>query len=208
MIEKNYLDRLSGTGDVRYAVYSGPTGEIYMLGDAVSLKALIFAGSLSRSYNVEKHFQKKATAPITAAGDFLDSYFGGDAETRKPESAKRAMRIVIINSIMRLERGGLILHMDVSEFTKNEVAVSRELLRVPFGRIISYRALAERAGIPRGARFAGNAMAKNNFPIIIPCHRVINADGTMGNYSGGTHIKKLLLDHEGVSFPLNRAGRF
>jgi O-6-methylguanine DNA methyltransferase len=209
MIEISYLARLSGTFGVLHGIYSGPTGEIYILGDDVSLKSLIFAGSLPRSYDVGKHFQKGATPAINAALDFLSSYFDDDTRSPKPGAGKRAVRGVIINSIIRLEHGGTILHIDLSEFTKKEITVYRELLRVPFGSTVSYGALAARAGIPRGARFVGNAMAKNNFPIIIPCHRVINADGTMGNYSGGTHIKKLLLDHErSASLPLDRAGRF
>jgi methylated-DNA-[protein]-cysteine S-methyltransferase len=50
--------------------------------------------------------------------------------------------------------------------------------------------------VPGGGRFVGNAMAKNMFPVFIPCHRVIKSDGAMGYYSGGVHIKEFLLAHE------------
>jgi O-6-methylguanine DNA methyltransferase len=208
MIEQKYLDQLSRNGDMRFATYSRPTLELYIIGDDVSLKSLIFASSLPRSYNVEKHFQKGATAAINAAGKFLDAYFGGTAGPQKQGAGARAIKVAAKKSIMRFEYGALILDMDMSDCTKKEITVYRELLHVPFGRTISYGALAARAGIPGGARFIGNTMAKNNFPIIIPCHRVIKSDGTMGNYSGGTHIKKLLLGHEkSISLPLDRAGR-
>ena len=203
------MDRLSQTGTVRYFSYGAPTGKLYILGDDFVLKSLIFSGSLSRSYNVQKHFHKGKNRAIHAAKNFLDAYFGGIAAPHKPGAGKQTIRVVIEKSTLRFEYGSTVLHMDMAEFTKKEITVYRELLRVPFGRTISYGALAARAGIPGGARFIGNTMAKNNFPIIIPCHRVINADGAMGNYSGGRHIKKLLLEHEKtVSLPLDRAGRF
>jgi O-6-methylguanine DNA methyltransferase len=209
MIEQKYLDRLNRAGDVRYSAYSGPTGELYILGDDFLLKSLIFASSLPRSYALKNHFQKAATAAINGAVDFLDVYFDRIALPHKTVTDKRAAKVIIKKSIIRFEQGTLVLQMDVSEFTKKEISVYRELLQVPFGRTISYGVLAARAGIPGGARFIGNTMAKNNFPVIIPCHRVINADGSMGNYSGGTHIKKLLLDHEkNTSLPLDRTGRF
>lgn len=90
--------------------------------------------------------------------------------------------------------------LDLSGYTENEIRVYRELVKVAPGKTISYGELAERSGIPRGARFAGNTMAKNLFPVIVPCHRVIKTDGSMGNYSGGVHVKRVLLDHEKNGF--------
>jgi len=74
-------------------------------------------------------------------------------------------------------------------------------MSVPFGRTLSYAELASRAGFAGGARFVGNCMAKNDFPVFIPCHRVIRSDGSVGNFSGGEGIKELLLGFEG-SFPV------
>jgi len=62
--------------------------------------------------------------------------------------------------------------------------------------VISYGELAMLAGIPRGGRFVGNTMAKNRFPVIIPCHRVIKSDGTPGTYTSGPERKIFLLNHE------------
>ncbi|MEW6335299.1 MAG: methylated-DNA--[protein]-cysteine S-methyltransferase [Thermodesulfobacteriota bacterium] len=71
---------------------------------------------------------------------------------------------------------------------------------IPRGRVMAYGDLAAKAGVPRGARAVGNVMAGNPFPLIIPCHRVIRSDGTLGGFGGGLVMKKALLAMEGVSF--------
>jgi methylated-DNA-[protein]-cysteine S-methyltransferase len=73
-------------------------------------------------------------------------------------------------------------------------------LKIPFGKIISYGELARQAGSPKGARAAGQAMATNPLPIVIPCHRVVGSDGHLTGYSGGNGLdfKKRLLSMEGV----------
>ncbi len=76
--------------------------------------------------------------------------------------------------------------------------VLRELLRVPFGQLVSYGELAARAGSPGAARAAGAAMAANPLPVVLPCHRVVAADGGLGGYTGGVAFKKKLLAHEGA----------
>ncbi len=70
------------------------------------------------------------------------------------------------------------------------------LLRVPPGRTITYRELATIVSVPRAARAVGRAMATNPFPVLIPCHRVIRSDGTIGAYAAGTPIKRWLLNWE------------
>jgi len=76
--------------------------------------------------------------------------------------------------------------------------VWRELRRIPRGRTISYQELARRAGSPQAYRAAGQANAVNPIPIIVPCHRVISADGSLGGYSSGLDKKRWLLKHEGA----------
>ncbi len=71
--------------------------------------------------------------------------------------------------------------------------VLHELQQIPYGTTISYADLAEHCGNPRAFRAVGWAMANNPIPIVIPCHRVINANGKLGNYSGGIAMKKALL---------------
>jgi methylated-DNA-[protein]-cysteine S-methyltransferase len=74
----------------------------------------------------------------------------------------------------------------------------QELQRIPGGRTISYKELARRAGSPQACRAAGQANGRNPVPIIVPCHRVIAADGSLGGYSSGLDKKRWLLQHEGV----------
>jgi methylated-DNA-[protein]-cysteine S-methyltransferase len=70
--------------------------------------------------------------------------------------------------------------------------------RIPRGRVSTYGAVAKHIGVPRGARAVGNALARNPFPIVIPCHRAIRADGSLGGYRGGLVMKRALLELEGV----------
>ncbi|MDP8245094.1 MAG: methylated-DNA--[protein]-cysteine S-methyltransferase [Candidatus Hinthialibacter antarcticus] len=72
------------------------------------------------------------------------------------------------------------------------------LKEVPFGEVLSYGELAELAGRPFAARAVGQAMANNNIPIVVPCHRVIGSSGKLHGFTGGLHIKEHLLKHEGV----------
>ena len=77
-----------------------------------------------------------------------------------------------------------------------ERAVYETLLTVPAGATVGYGELAEMAGFPRAARAVGSAMANNPIPLVVPCHRVIRADGSLGNYGDDPSLKPKLLDHE------------
>lgn len=74
--------------------------------------------------------------------------------------------------------------------------VWRELLQIPFGVTESYGALARRIGNPNASRAVGLANGKNPISIIVPCHRVIGANGSLTGYGGGLERKKWLLEHE------------
>lgn len=65
--------------------------------------------------------------------------------------------------------------------------------RIPYGDASTYAQVAAQAGSPRGARAAGNALGANPLPIVVPCHRVLHADGGLGGYTGGLDRKRLLL---------------
>jgi methylated-DNA-[protein]-cysteine S-methyltransferase len=69
---------------------------------------------------------------------------------------------------------------------------------IPRGSVSTYQRIAAHLGIPRGARAVGNALATNPFPIVIPCHRAIRSDGSLGGYQGGLEMKRALLEQEGV----------
>ena len=60
---------------------------------------------------------------------------------------------------------------------------------IPYGQVLTYGELAERAGSPRAARAVGNVMRTNRFPLIVPCHRVVGAAGALGGYSAPTGLK-------------------
>jgi len=77
--------------------------------------------------------------------------------------------------------------------------VLRKLFALPFGRVMTYGDLAARSGSPGAARAVGTAMSKNPAALVIPCHRVVGASGSLGGYSGGLSKKKALLLHEGVT---------
>ncbi len=91
------------------------------------------------------------------------------------------------------------IDFDFSGYTDKEVHVLKTLLKeVPAGKTISYGKLADKAGLPRASQFVGNVMMKNRFGPIIPCHRVIKADGKLGKFAGKANNpqKKKLLDQE------------
>jgi len=82
--------------------------------------------------------------------------------------------------------------------TPFQLRVWQELRRIPSGSTISYAELARRVGNPKARRAVGQANAVNPIPLIIPCHRVIAADGSLGGYSSGLDRKRWLLRHEGA----------
>lgn len=86
--------------------------------------------------------------------------------------------------------------------------VLRALMDVPEGEVVSYGELAEMAGRPRAARAVGTAMATNPLPLVVPCHRVIRADGLIGEYgAGGPGRKAQMLAREGVDLVEGRIVR-
>ena len=89
------------------------------------------------------------------------------------------------------------LELDLSSGTPFQISVWRELLKITYGNVRTYREIAEKIGNPLAARAVGNAAGANPIPIIIPCHRVVGVNG-LGGYSCGIQIKKKLLEIEGV----------
>lgn len=91
------------------------------------------------------------------------------------------------------------LPIDLRSVTEFQGAVLNETATIPKGEVRPYSWLAERVERPKAVRAAGSAVARNPIPLIIPCHRVVRADGHIGNYSlGDAHNKVVLLEHEGV----------
>ncbi len=102
------------------------------------------------------------------------------------------------------------LHGEAIRFTLEQVCLDlcspfqSKVLRaehaIPRGRVSTYGRLARHLRIPKGARAVGNCLATNPFPIVIPCHRAIRSDRTLGGYQGGAEMKRALLEAEGLSF--------
>ncbi|MCK4672428.1 methylated-DNA--[protein]-cysteine S-methyltransferase [candidate division WOR-3 bacterium] len=87
-------------------------------------------------------------------------------------------------------------------FQKKVLLVERQ---IPYGWVSTYGRLAKKIGVPRASRAVGQALARNPFPIIIPCHRTIRSDGSLGGFQGGLKLKRKLLEIEGIQF--NRKGK-
>lgn len=85
------------------------------------------------------------------------------------------------------------------EGTPFQQQVWRALCDIPFGQTISYGTLADRVGRPQGAQAVGRANGQNPIAVIVPCHRVVGADGTLVGYAGGLDRKEALLRHEGAA---------
>jgi methylated-DNA-[protein]-cysteine S-methyltransferase len=77
------------------------------------------------------------------------------------------------------------------------------LATIPYGQTVSYGEQARRLGLgPETARAVGTANGQNPLPLVLPCHRVIGADGSLTGFGGGLNLKRFLLEHEGALLPL------
>ena len=99
------------------------------------------------------------------------------------------------------------MKMHVTAF---QLKVWKELKKIPFGETATYKEIAQKIGSPSAARAVANACAKNPYPIIIPCHRVIRSDGGLGGYSGSggikekrTLLRKEAQDNQSLKIPKN-----
>lgn len=91
--------------------------------------------------------------------------------------------------------------LDLLDFNRCLEIQKRVLLaeyKIPRGWVSTYKRIANHIGISNGARVVGNALARNPFPIVIPCHRAIKTNGDLGGYQGGINMKRILLEMEGI----------
>jgi len=122
--------------------------------------------------------------------DFAESDSDGDAMAHWVTELERYFRGERVSWTVEDLRS---VDLPVGKFARR---VYEELLRVPAGTTVSYGELAEKAGHPRAARAVGTAMARNPVPLVIPCHRVIRSDGSLGRYGSDSAWKRRLLEHE------------
>jgi methylated-DNA-[protein]-cysteine S-methyltransferase len=164
-----------GLVDVRYDVTESPVGDLFI--------ASTERGLCRISYRVEgqdeelaRHFADRVQrVPLDQVRRELDEYFEG-----------------------RRREFDLPLDLRVAPFHE---AVLHELARVPYGRTETYGALAAKVGRPKAARAVGTVMNRNPIPIVLPCHRVVGANGSLTGYAGGLHVKRGLLELEGAMLP-------
>lgn len=116
-------------------------------------------------------------ATLDVAAEQLDAYFSGD-----------------------LIAFDVPLDLDGTDFQKH---CWLALATIPYGQTVSYGEQARRIGLgPDSARAVGAANGQNPIPVILPCHRVIGADGSLTGFGGGLHLKRFLLEHEGALLKL------
>ncbi|MDR2498329.1 MAG: methylated-DNA--[protein]-cysteine S-methyltransferase [Tannerellaceae bacterium] len=117
------------------------------------------------------------------------------SQPNEPMSALQSKVIKQLSEYFEGKRKTFSLPIE-QEGTPFQQSVWEELLRIPYGRCISYQGLAGRIGKPRAYRAVGNANGQNKLCIIVPCHRIIRANGEIGGYAYGLEMKQYLIELE------------
>lgn len=159
-----------------YGYLDSPAGPLLVAGDDEHLNLIGFpSGSRARAPSNEWHRDDRAFAEAFAQ---LRAYFAG-----------------------KLTRFDLPLRFSGTDFQNTVWSALRD---IPFGETVSYGDLARRIGRPTASRAVGAANGANPLPIVVPCHRVVGADGSLTGFGGGVETKRYLLNHERV---LSRPGQ-
>ncbi len=155
---------------MRYDVIETPIGPLLVAADAAGLRQISFPerGKARRPEAGWVH----DPAPFRELASQLREYFAGQRR-----------------------RFSLRLAPQGTEFQR---ATWRALAEIPYGTTISYAELARRVGRPAASRAVGAANGANPLPIVVPCHRVIGADGSLTGFGGGLPVKRALLELEGA----------
>lgn len=119
-----------------------------------------------------------------------------DADVVRDDNAVAPLRKKVLDAIAGKSSGrSPTLDIQGTEFQRK---VWSELRKIPAGATRSYADVAKAIGKPKATRAVANACGKNPIPVLVPCHRVIAKDGSIGGYTGGLRVKRALLDAEGV----------
>lgn len=154
-----------------YAYMDSPVGKIFVAGDDATLRVTSFTrGHQARRPEPD---WKRDAAPLAYAIDQLSEYFEGDR-------TEFDLPVTMHGTPFQLE-------------------VWDVLRTIRFGETLSYGQVAARIGRPAASRAVGAANGANHLPIVVPCHRVIGADGTLTGFGGGLDAKRWLLDFEGAA---------
>jgi methylated-DNA-[protein]-cysteine S-methyltransferase len=163
-----------GLVDVRFDVIDSPVGDLHVAATTRGLCRISYRGD-DWEDNLARVFGVRVLrAPLDDVRRELDEYFEG-----------------------RRREFDLPLDLRVAPFHDD---VLRELALVPYGQTETYGALAMRAGRPKAARAVGTIMNRNPIPIVLPCHRIVGANGSLTGYAGGLDVKRRLLELEGAEF--------
>lgn len=141
---------------------------------ASPLGTLAVSSSAAGVTSLEWTKERAAGSPDQAVARALDAYFSGDHSALAE------------------------LDVDFGRRGAFTIAVLQALREIAPGTTTTYGALAQLAGRPRAARAVGQAVGSNPVPVIVPCHRVIASNGSLGGFSAGLDRKRALLDHEGI----------
>lgn len=168
-----------GLVDVAYTIVDSPVGKLLLAATARGLVRVAYANQ--DHDNVLEILARRLSprvlrAPhrLDRAARELDEYFDG-------------------------RRKAFELPLDLSLSRGFRQLVQRHLPEIGYGRTSSYRQVAELVGKPKAVRAVGTACATNPIPIVVPCHRVLRTDGTLGGYIGGLDAKTTLLDLESAA---------
>jgi len=130
--------------------------------------------------------------------EFLQRF---DNRTRLKKDPKAVERVLAqLREYFAGDRSNFNLPVDISQLTPFQRSVLDVACRIAPGQVWTYQRIAEELGRPRASRPVGGALAHNPIPIVIPCHRVVASDGSLGGYSGGSGLKakRWLLRLEGA----------
>ena len=162
-----------GLVDVRYDIVESPVGELLVAATDRGLCRISYRPEGMDETLARTFGARVLHVPLDDVRRELDEYFEG-----------------------RRREFDLPIDLRVAPFHE---AVLAELARVPYGRTETYGALAAKAGRPGAARAVGTVMNRNPIPIVLPCHRVIGANGSLTGYAGGLDVKRRLLQLEGAT---------
>jgi len=160
---------------IKFATVNTKYGWLAMGGSGAGLDLLTLPKSSRKAaLSKMKEFAPDAVEETSAFGDLpnrLQRYFNGD-------------------KILFTDR------LDLSGATTFQRAVWKATISIPYGETRTYAWVAQQIGTPRALRAVGRALARNRFPIIVPCHRVVASNGNLGGFRGGLALKKRLLELE------------
>lgn len=169
---------LPGAVVATWGTIASPLGDLHVAVSVAGVVAIGFgwqeAGAVFAARLAERGYAPVADpAAVAAVGAQLRRYLAG--ETRGFEAA-----------------------IDWTGATPFARAVLEATARVPYGSVATYRDVAVAAGKPGALRAVGNALHRNPVPVIVPCHRIVRSDATLGGYAGGLEAKRMLLALEGA----------